>query len=254
MMDSADGSGPQLWLVRHGESTWNVLGLAQGHDDQAQLTRRGLAQARAVAGELGGHPIGALYASDLRRARQTAAPVAAALGLRVRCDVRLRERCLGVLEGSAATAVSPAASGLDGQRVADPDARPEGGESLRDFYRRVSEFADELSIPGLAAASRSAAATGPGFASGFASGLASGFASGSGGPDIAVVAHGGTLRMLSARLTATPVEQMRWEPLGNCCILRFPAARLTPAAARPAPALKTAALKTAALKTAALNR
>jgi len=247
MMDSADGSGPQLWLVRHGESTWNVLGLAQGHDDQAQLTRRGLAQARAVAGELGGHPIGALYASDLRRARQTAAPVAAALGLRVRCDVRLRERCLGVLEGSAATAVSPAASGLDGQRVADPDARPEGGESLRDFYRRVSEFADELSIPGLAAASRSAAATGPGFASGLASGLASGFASGSGGPDIAVVAHGGTLRMLSARLTATPVEQMRWEPLGNCCILRFPAARLTPAAARPAPALKTAALKTAAM-------
>jgi 2,3-bisphosphoglycerate-dependent phosphoglycerate mutase len=229
MMDSADGSGPQLWLVRHGESTWNVLGLAQGHDDQAQLTRRGLAQARAVAGELGGHPIGALYASDLRRARQTAAPVAAALGLRVRYDVRLRERCLGVLEGSAATAVSPAASGLDGPRVADPDARPEGGESLRDFYRRVTAFADELSIPGLAAASRSAAATGPGFASGFASG--------SGGPDVAVVAHGGTLRMLSARLAATPVEEMRWEPLGNCCILRFPAARLTPAAARPAPAL-----------------
>ncbi len=242
MMDSADGSGPQLWLVRHGESTWNVLGLAQGHDDQARLTRRGLAQARAVASELGGHPIGTLYASDLRRARQTAAPLAAALGLRVRYDARLRERCLGVLEGSAAAAVSPAASGLDGRRVADPDACPEGGESLRDFYRRVSEFADGLSIPGLAAASRSAAATGPGFASG------------SGGPDIAVVAHGGTLRMLSARLTATPVEQMRWEPLGNCCILRFPAARLTLAAARPAPALKTAALKTAALKTAALNR
>jgi len=47
----------------------------------------------------------------------------------------------------------------------------------------------------------------------------------------------GTLRMLSALLTATPVEEMRWEPLGNCCILRFPAARLTAPAARPAPAL-----------------
>ncbi len=52
-----------------------------------------------MAGELGGRPIGTLYASDLRRARQTAAPVAAALGLRVRYDTRLRERCLGVLEG-----------------------------------------------------------------------------------------------------------------------------------------------------------
>jgi 2,3-bisphosphoglycerate-dependent phosphoglycerate mutase len=208
MMHSADGSGPQLWLVRHGESTWNVLGLAQGHDDRARLTRRGLQQARAVAGELGGLPIGTLYASDLRRARQTAAPVAVALGLPVRYDARLRERCLGVLEGSAAAAVPPAASGLDGLRVADPDARPEGGESLRDFYRRVAEFAADLAVSGPAA----------------------------GGRDIAVVAHGGTLRMLSARLNASPVEEMRWEPLGNGCILRFPAARLTPAAARLTPA------------------
>ena len=204
MMNGTDGSGPQLWLVRHGESTWNRQGLAQGHDDRAELTRRGLAQARAVASELGGHPIGTLYASDLRRARQTAAPVAAALGLRVRYDARLRERCLGVLEGSAAAAVPAAASGLDGQRVADADARPDGGESLRDFYRRVAEFAADLAGSWPAA----------------------------GGRDIAVVAHGGTLRMLSARLTGTPVEEMRWEPLGNGCILRFRAARLTSAAAR----------------------
>ena len=87
MRDSTDGSGPQLrgpqlrgpqlwdpqlwdpqlWLVRHGESTWNVLGLAQGHDDQARLTRRGIQQARSVASELAGHPIGTLYASDLDR-------------------------------------------------------------------------------------------------------------------------------------------------------------------------------------------
>ena len=81
-----------------------------------------------------------------------------------------------MLEGSAAAAVPPAASGLDGQRVADPDARPDGGESLRDFYRRVAEFAADLAVSGRAAAGR----------------------------DIAVVAHGGTLRMLSARLTRHP--------------------------------------------------
>ena len=38
-----------LWLVRHGESTWNTLGLAQGHCDQARLTRLGQRQAWAVA-------------------------------------------------------------------------------------------------------------------------------------------------------------------------------------------------------------
>ncbi len=226
MMNGADGSGPQLWLVRHGESTWNVRGLAQGHDDRAELTRRGLQQARAVASDLGGHPIGTLYASDLRRARQTAAPVAAALGLRVRYDARLRERCLGMLEGSTAAAVPAAASGLDGQRVADADARPDSGESLRDFYRRIAEFAADLAGSWPAA----------------------------GGRDIAVVAHGGTLRMLSARLTGTPVEEMRWEPLGNGCILCFPAARLTAAAARLTPARLTPARLTPAWLTSAMDR
>ena len=38
-----------LWLVRHGESTWNTLGLAQGHCDQARLTRLGQRQAWAEA-------------------------------------------------------------------------------------------------------------------------------------------------------------------------------------------------------------
>ena len=35
-------------------------------------------------------------------------------------------------------------SGLAGDRVVDPDARPDGGESLRDLYWRVAGFADEL--------------------------------------------------------------------------------------------------------------
>ena len=132
------------WLVRHGESTWNALGLAQGHCDQARLTRRGEHQAWAVAARLRSRPIGALYASDLRRAQQTAAPLATVLGLPVTSDARLRERCLGVLEGTDAAAIHPAVSGLRAHRVVDADARPPGGESLRDFYRRVAEFADDL--------------------------------------------------------------------------------------------------------------
>ncbi len=41
---------PALWLVRHGESTWNIAGLAQGHNDEAELTERGLRQAAEAAG------------------------------------------------------------------------------------------------------------------------------------------------------------------------------------------------------------
>jgi len=200
--DAGAGDGPVLWLVRHGESTWNTLGLAQGHCDQARLTGRGLRQARAVAARLRDRPAVALYVSDLRRALETAAPLAETLGLAATRDARLRERCLGVLEGAATAAIGPAANGLRGDRVVDPDARPDGGESLRDFYRRVAGFADELAA-GLSAAPRRA--TGAERAG-----------------EVVVVAHGGTLRMLSAYLRGIPVERMRWEPLGNGCILRSP--------------------------------
>jgi 2,3-bisphosphoglycerate-dependent phosphoglycerate mutase len=177
-----------VWLVRHGESTWNAAGLAQGHCDRARLTERGVRQARDVAGRLGDRPVGALYVSDLHRALATAAPLASVLGLAMIRDARLRERCLGDLEGAATAAVTSAVSGISGNRVVDPDARPPGGESLRDFYRRAAGFAADLEgrPPG----------------------------------EVVIVAHGGTLRMLTACLRGVPVEQMSWEPLGNACILR----------------------------------
>jgi probable phosphoglycerate mutase len=187
-----------LWLVRHGESTWNTLGLAQGHCDQARLTRLGQRQAWAVAAQLRDRPVAELYASDLRRALETAAPLAEVTGLSVHRDTRLRERCLGVLEGAATTAIGPAANGLCGDQVVEPDARPEGGESLREFYRRVAGFADELASRCRTMDAERA-------------------------KEIAVVAHGGTLRVLNAYLRGIPVERMRWEPLTNGCILRSPA-------------------------------
>ena len=203
-MPDAAGARRVVWLVRHGESTWNAAGLAQGHCDQARLTPHGLRQAWGVVGRLGDRPISALYASDLHRALATAAPLGSVLGLAVSSDARLRERCLGDLEGAATAAVTPAVSGISANRVVDPDARPPGGESLRDFYRRVAGFvADlaELRLPGLPALSRSPGEPG----------------------EIAIVAHGGTLRMLTACRQGVPVEEMTWGPLANATVLRSPA-------------------------------
>jgi broad specificity phosphatase PhoE len=181
-----------LWLVRHGESTWNTQGLAQGHRDDAELTARGAAQAAAVAEQFRGLAVSAVYSSDLRRALQTAAAFSAVLGLPVIRDARLRERCLGVLEGTPLAAVTPAATGLDGGMVVDPDARPRDGESVRDLYLRASACCDDL-----ARQCRGTAG------------------------DVVVVAHGGTLRVLRAYLSGIAVEQMRWEPLENARVLRI---------------------------------
>jgi 2,3-bisphosphoglycerate-dependent phosphoglycerate mutase len=202
-----------LWLVRHGQSTWNAHGLAQGHCDQARLTGLGERQAWSVTGQLCDRPVAALYSSDLHRALATAAPLAAVAGLPVYQDKRLRERCLGFLEGGPTAAITPEFSGIRAQQVVDPDARPEGGESLRDFYRRVAGFVADLRAGRLPAA-------GPAAAGPAAAELGGG--DGTTG-EVVIVAHGGTLRMLNACLHGVPVDQMRWEPLGNATMLRFPA-------------------------------
>jgi broad specificity phosphatase PhoE len=139
-----------LWLVRHGESTWNTLGLTQGHNDQAELTGRGRRQAAEVAERFAEVSVRAIYASDLRRAQQTAAPLAAAAGVPVVLDARLRERNLGVLEGTLAAGNGPSVTGLDLKAglLTDPDTRPEGGESVRDLYRRAAAFCHELQSSG----------------------------------------------------------------------------------------------------------
>ena len=182
-----------LWLVRHGESTWNIAGLAQGHNDEAELTERGLRQAAEAAAQFGYRPVRAIYASDLRRAQQTAAAFAAVLGLPVHLDARLRERCLGVLEGTAHKTIGQSDLGHGNGRLFDPDVRPAAGESVRDLYQRAATFCDDL---------------------------AAGLRDGSG--DVLVIAHGGTVRVLDAYLSGVPVDQMTWRPVDNATIVRIP--------------------------------
>jgi broad specificity phosphatase PhoE len=204
---------PVLWLVRHGESTWNVAGLAQGHDDQAELTDLGLRQAVEAAGEFRGRQVRAIFASDLRRARQTAAAFAEVLGLPVHADARLRERSLGVLEGTAHKVIGPEDTGLADGLVIDPDARPPAGESVRDLYQRAAAFCDDL------AASLHDASLGDASLRDDGDALAG--AAGATG-DVLVIAHGGTLRVIDAYLHGVAVDQMAWRPLGNATVLRIP--------------------------------
>jgi len=201
-------TGVTLWLVRHGESTWNIAGLAQGHNDEAELTERGLRQAAQAAAQFGYRPVRAIYASDLRRAQQTAAAFAAVLGLPVHPDARLRERSLGVLEGTSHEAIGPAATGLGDGLVIDPDVRPPGGESVRDLYLRAASFCDDLA----------ASVNGPVLANTV---LASTVSANPGG-DVLVIAHGGPVRVLDAYTSGIPVDQMTWPPVENATIVRIP--------------------------------
>ena len=85
-------------LARHGESDWKVDRRWQGHADRP-LTERGREQARALAERLADVDLQAIYASDLRRAWETAEAVAALRELDVVRLPELREVDVGSWSG-----------------------------------------------------------------------------------------------------------------------------------------------------------
>ncbi len=91
-----------LVLVRHGETDWNAEARAQGHAD-VPLNAVGRAQAQTVAPVLADFAPTRLWSSDLVRAMQTADYVAAATGLPIERDPRLREYDVGKRSGLTAT-------------------------------------------------------------------------------------------------------------------------------------------------------
>ena len=92
--------GAMTWLLlaRHGETDWNREGRWQGHTD-VELNERGREQARALARQLADEPIDVIYASDLRRAHETALIVAEAKRMAVVTDRGLREIDVGRWSG-----------------------------------------------------------------------------------------------------------------------------------------------------------
>ena len=96
----------QQYLVRHGESVSNFEGRVQGQAD-VELSALGHAQARQVAAwsrtlaatAPGRRAFGEIWSSPLRRARETAAVIAAAVGLPVLVEERLCELHAGIFQG-----------------------------------------------------------------------------------------------------------------------------------------------------------
>jgi broad specificity phosphatase PhoE len=111
-----------IYLARHGETDWNAEERWQGHAD-TPLNERGRRQARELAERLADVPFAAVYASDLRRARETAEIVAAGRALPLRIDPRLREIDVGSWQGLTNAEIA-------GRERSD-------GETLEAFRERV---------------------------------------------------------------------------------------------------------------------
>ncbi len=125
-----------LILVRHGESAWNAEGRLQGQADPP-LSDLGRDQARALRGVLPGLGIERAVASDLVRARETAALAGFDL---LPTDARWREIDIGAWTARFASEVP--ASRLSAWRRGEH--APDGGETWPQFQARVAGAVDEL--------------------------------------------------------------------------------------------------------------
>ncbi|HEY2518722.1 MAG TPA: histidine phosphatase family protein [Streptosporangiaceae bacterium] len=191
------GSSSRLWLVRHGQSAWNVAGRIQGQSPRAgSLTRAGRDQAELAARQLAGlaPDAGAVVASDLARAAETAAIIAGRLGLPLRFDPGLREQNLGLLEGTGSAAGHGPLGGTGdvvGQFWDDPCLRPPGGETVAELYGRVQGALGRLAGPRP-------------------------------GTGLIVVTHGGPIRVATAGRLPPPGRPLPRAAVGNASITLWP--------------------------------
>ncbi|GAC1610658.1 MAG: hypothetical protein NVS3B26_18650 [Mycobacteriales bacterium] len=130
----------------------------------------------------------AVVSSDLSRASDTAAAVAAVAGLAVVTDRRLREISLGAWEGLTGEEARVRFPAEHAAWVAGEDVRRGGGETYGEVACRASAAVTEVlsSLPA--------------------------------GRTLVVVTHGGTARaMLGSLLDLPPADWWRLAPLGNTC-------------------------------------
>ena len=126
------------FLVRHGETEWNRVGRAQGQSDPP-LNGTGRAQARQVGARLAGTGFEAAYASDLRRALDTARAIVPGTAAPLVTLPELREKHFGEWEGLTHREVATRYPDLyDRMFLDDPAFAPPGGESDLDSFERAS--------------------------------------------------------------------------------------------------------------------
>lgn len=137
----------KIYIVRHGETDWNVQSRLQGQTD-IPLNEKGIREAQKTAEKLKELPFEAVYVSPLKRAVQTAEILKGERRVPLQTDERIIEMSFGVYEGLS--------SYNEDYLIPDKDffykfqtkpslyVPPEGGETFEEVCARTTEFLTEL--------------------------------------------------------------------------------------------------------------
>jgi broad specificity phosphatase PhoE len=137
-------SKTMIYIVRHGETDWNLQEKMMGVSD-IPLNTRGIKQAEDIARDLKDIHFDSIYSSPLSRTMKTATIINTYHNLPIITTADLREREFGELEGVHYKEIQAYHAGLMFSQTWNyPDYRPPGGESANDVNRRVQKFIKKI--------------------------------------------------------------------------------------------------------------
>ena len=129
----------KLYIIRHGQTDWNVEGKIQGRQD-IPLNDMGRRQARALADGMKSRPVASVYSSPQKRAMETAEAIAGPLGLTVKAVPQLMEIGYGDWEGRSAEDILTTDRELYESWWQHPaTVAPPGGETLNQVDERCRQ-------------------------------------------------------------------------------------------------------------------
>ncbi|HET9095999.1 MAG TPA: histidine phosphatase family protein [Candidatus Baltobacteraceae bacterium] len=133
-----------IYIARHGETTWNAVGRYQGRLE-TPLSPLGQAQAQALAGALEPKNVERIISSPLSRCMQTAVPLSLKTGVPIEQEPLLLEIAHGTWEGRYRDEIAATEPGLYRTWKEHPEVvKFEGGESLADVLARWQKFVEQF--------------------------------------------------------------------------------------------------------------
>jgi len=134
-----------IYLVRHGETDYNLRNKMQGRGIDAPLNANGRRQARAVAKYARELNIEQLYSSSMKRARETALAVGELCQLELVTHRDLDEMDFGELEGCTVDEIKPELQKLrKSWEAGELGLAAESGESPRMVLGRAAKRAEQI--------------------------------------------------------------------------------------------------------------
>lgn len=133
-----------IYIARHGETTWNAVGRYQGRLE-TPLSPLGQAQAQALAGALESKNVERIISSPLSRCMQTAVPLSLKIGVPIEEEPLLLEIGHGTWEGRYRDEIAANEPDLYRTWKEHPEVvKFEGGESLADVLARWQKFVEQF--------------------------------------------------------------------------------------------------------------